>query len=126
MLKTIVQKRKKNGWSQRKRNRSGSGSTSGQGRFINDAHEKELEYWKRTALESVSIKNEASELIELALRKVILVRKAKNQKVINIEEIIFYLKSHYLEHNPEDRTFISHNPSKEPSFESITDHLKTF
>ena len=46
--------------------------------FINDAYEKGLRYWKRAALESVSTENEARELIELAPRKVILVRKAKN------------------------------------------------
>ena len=56
----------------------------------------------------------------------VLVRKAKNQKLVNIEEIIFYLKSQYLEHNPEDRTFIPDIPSEEPSFEAITDNLKTF
>ena len=78
------------------------------------------------ALESVSNENVARELIELALRKVILVSKAKNQKFVNIEEIIFHLKSQYLEHNPEDRTFIPNIPSEEPSFEAITDNLKTF
>ena len=57
--------------------------------FINDAYEKELRYWKRAALESVSTKNEARELIELAPMRVILVCKVKNQKVANIEEIIF-------------------------------------
>ena len=67
--------------------------------FINDAYEKGLRYWKKAALESVSTKNEARELIELAPRRVILVRKVKNEKVVNIEEIIFYLKSQYLEHN---------------------------
>ena len=40
--------------------------------FINDAYEKELRYWKRAALENVSIENEAREFIELAPRKVIL------------------------------------------------------
>ena len=94
--------------------------------FINDAYEKGLRYWKRAALESVSTENEARELIELAPRKVILVRKVKNQKVVNIEEIMFYLKSQYLEHNPQDRTFIPNIPSEEPSFEAITDNLKTF
>ena len=94
--------------------------------FINDAYEKGLRYWKRAALESISNENEARELIELAPRKVILVPKAKNQKLVNIEEIILYLKSQYLEHNPEDRTFIPNIPGKEPSFEAITDNLKTF
>ena len=78
------------------------------------------------ALESVSNENVARELIELALRKVILVSKAKNQKFVNIEEIIFHLKSQYLEHNSEDRTFILNIPSEEPSFEAITNNLKTF
>ena len=61
--------------------------------FINDAYEKELRYWKRAALESVSTENEAKELIELAPARVILVRKVKNEKTVNIDEIIFYLKS---------------------------------
>ena len=54
----------------------------------------------------------------------ILVRKAKNQKLVNIEEVNYYLKSQYLEHNPEDRTFIPNIPSE--SFEAITGNLKTF
>ena len=53
--------------------------------FINDASEKGLEYWERAALGSVSTENEATELTELAPRKVILVRKAKNRKFVNIK-----------------------------------------
>ena len=64
---------------------------------------------EKEALGSVSAINEARELIELAPRRVILVRKVKNQKVVNIEEIIFYLKSHYLEHNSEERTYSKHS-----------------
>ena len=56
----------------------------------------------------------------------ILIRNAKNQKFVNIEEIIFYLKSQYLEHNPEDRTFVPNISREEPSFEAINDNLKTF
>ena len=67
--------------------------------FINYAYEKELRYWKRAALESVSTENEVRGLTELGPVRVILVRKVNNQKVVNIEEIIFYLKSQYLEHN---------------------------
>ena len=59
--------------------------------FISNAYEKSLQYWKSAALMRVS-ENEASELIELAQRKVILASKAKNEKFDNIEEIIFYLK----------------------------------
>ena len=61
--------------------------------FINDAYEKKLQYWKRVALENVLTENKTRELIELAPKKVILVLKAKNQKLVNTEEIIFYLKS---------------------------------
>ena len=61
--------------------------------FVNDAYEKELQYWKRAALESVSTKSEAKELIDLAPSRVILVRKVKNEKMVNIDETIFYLKS---------------------------------
>ena len=71
--------------------------------FINDAYEKELRYWKRVALESVSTENEAKELIDLASSSVCLIRKAKNAKMVNIDEIIFYLKSLYLSHNKEQR-----------------------
>ena len=58
--------------------------------------------------------------------KVILVRKVKNQKVVNTEEKLFYLKSQYLKHNPQDRTFISNILSEEPSFEATTGNLKIF
>ena len=70
--------------------------------FINDACEKELRYSKRVALESVSTKNEAKELNELAPARVILVRKVKNEKIVNIDEIIFYLKSQYLARTPKN------------------------
>ena len=94
--------------------------------FINYAYEKELRYWKRAALESVSTENEVRGLTELGPVRVILVRKVNNQKVVNIEEIIFYLKSQYLEHNSQERTFIPNIPSEEPSFEAITGNLKFF
>ena len=56
--------------------------------------------------------------------------------MVNIDEIFFYLKSQYLTHNEEQRTFIQNIPSQEnmPSFDywllinwlPITDYLKTF
>ena len=57
-----------------------------------------------------------------------MVRKVKNEKIVNIDEIIFSLKSQYLTHNDEERTFIEDIPSEEnmPSFEAITGYLKTF
>ena len=44
VLKTIVQKRKKNGWSQRKQNRSGDEVHQDNVDFINNAYDKVLEY----------------------------------------------------------------------------------
>ena len=67
--------------------------------FTNDTYQKELQHWKKVALESVSTKNEAKELIDLAPSRVCLIRKVKNAKMVNIDEIIFYLKSQYLTHN---------------------------
>ena len=91
--------------------------------FINYAYEKSLQYWKSAALKSVSSENEARELTESAPRKVILVSKVKNQKFDTIEEIIFYLKLHYLQDNTEDRTVIPNIPCEESPFEAITDNL---
>ena len=57
--------------------------------FINDAYQKKLQHWKKTDLESVSTENEAKELIDLAPSRVSVIRKVKNAKVVNIDEIIF-------------------------------------
>ena len=96
--------------------------------FINDACGKELRYRKRAALESVSTENKTKELIDLAPSRVILVRKIRNEKMVNIDKMIFYLKSQYLAHNAQERSFILNISSKEnmPSFEAITGYLKTF
>ena len=72
-----------------------------------------LEYWKRASLESISTENEARKLIELAPRKVISVRKAKDQKFVNIDQIIFHLHSQYSTYNSEDRPFIPNIPREE-------------
>ena len=65
--------------------------------FINDAYQRELQYWKRAALEQNLSENEAKELLDLALSRDILIRKAeiKNANKMNIYEMIFYLKSQY-------------------------------
>ena len=54
------------------------------------------------------------------------IRKEKSKKTVNIDEMIFYLKSMYSTHNEEPRTFIDDIPTDEPSFEAMTNHLKTF
>ena len=74
--------------------------------FVNDAYQKELQHWKKVGLESVSIENEAKEIIDLAPSRICLIRKAKNAKMVNIDEIMFYLKTQYLARNEEQRTFI--------------------
>ena len=73
--------------------------------FVNDAYQKELQHWQKVALESVSTENEAKEIIDLPSR-VCLIRKVKNAKMLNIDEIFFYLKFQYSTHNEEQRTFI--------------------
>ena len=45
---------------------------------------------------------------------------------MNIDEIIFYLKSMYSTHNEEPRIFIDDIPVDERSFEAMTNRLKTF
>ena len=57
-----------------------------------------------------------------------MVRKVKNERMVKIDEMIFYLKSQYYAHNDEERTFIANILSEEnmPSFEAITGYLKTF
>ena len=45
---------------------------------------------------------------------------------MNIDEIIFYLKSMYSTNNEEPRTFIDDIPTNGPSFEVMTNRLKTF
>ena len=58
--------------------------------FINDSHQKELQYWKSIALASKN-EHETKQLTDLAPLRVFLARKAvvKND-VKNVNEIIFY------------------------------------
>ena len=59
-------------------------------------------------------------MVDLAPSRVLLIRKEKSRKTVNIDEIIFYLKSMYSTHNEEPKTFIDDIPTEEPSFEAIT------
>ena len=98
--------------------------------FINDNHQKELQYWKNVALESVSTENETKELMDLAPLRACLIRKAviKNAKKVNIDEIIFYLKFWYSTGNRDEITFTQGISSEGdvPSFEAVSESLKTF
>ena len=79
---------------------------------------------KKVALESVSTENEAKEWIDLASSRVCLIYKVKNAKMLNIDEIIFYLKSQYLTHNEEPRTFIWENKGRYLGNMSFLVHAK--
>ena len=81
--------------------------------FINDAHQKELQFWKNIALASKN-ENEKKQLTDLAPLRVFLARKAvvKNDEK-NDNEIIFYLKSQYLPHNEEQGAFTEDIPNQE-------------
>ena len=62
--------------------------------FINDAHQKEWQYWKNITLESKS-ENERKELTDLAPLRAFLVRKAVVKKYatnVNVNELILHLK----------------------------------
>ena len=69
--------------------------------FINDNQQKELNYWKKIALENKK-EDEKKQLIDLATLRAFLARKdvVKNE-VKNVDETIFYLKMQYLPHNEE-------------------------
>ena len=95
--------------------------------FINDAHKKESQYWKKIALKNRS-KDETKQVTDLSPSRVFLAGKdaAKNKK--NFNEIDFYLKIQYLPHNDERRTIIEDIPNEEDQFpfEEKSDYLRTF
>ena len=77
-------------------------------------------------MDRVLNEREEKELVVLAPPRVLLICKEKIKKIANIDEIIFYLKSMYSTHNEKPRTFIDDIPPDEPSFEAMTNRLKTF
>ena len=81
---------------------------------------------KKAALDRVLNEREEKELAGLAPPRVLLIRKEKTEKTVNIDEIISYLKSMYSTHDEEPRTFIDDIPTYAPFFEVMTNHLKTF
>ena len=94
--------------------------------YINFAYNEEITYCKKAALDRVLNEREEKELVDLAPPRVLLIRKEKIEKTVNIDEIIFYLKSMYSTHNEEPRIFIDDIPVDERSFEAMTNRLKTF
>ena len=63
--------------------------------YMNFAYDEEITYWKKAALDRVLNEREEKELVDLAPPKVLLIRKEKIEKIVNIDEIIFYLESMY-------------------------------
>ena len=92
--------------------------------YMNFAYDEEITYWKKAALDRVLNEREEKELVDLAPPKVLLIRKEKIEKIVNIDEIIFYLESMYQTHNEKPRTFIDDIPTNEPSFETMSNRIK--
>ena len=97
--------------------------------FIIDTHQKELNRWKRIALEGKN-EDEKKQLTDLAPLGAFLARKdvVKNE-VKNVDKTIFYLKTWYQPHNQEQGiTLIEDIPSQEGqfTFETISARLKLF
>ena len=63
--------------------------------YMNFAYNEEITYWKKAALDRVLNEREEKELVDLAPPKVLLIRKEKIEKIVNIDKIIFYLESMY-------------------------------
>ena len=91
--------------------------------YINFAYNEEIIYWRKAALDRVLNEGEEKELVDLALLRVLLIRKEKIEKTVNIDEIIFYLKSMYSTRRAKNFYWWW---TKEPSFEAMTNRLKTF
>ena len=92
--------------------------------YVNFAYNEEITYWDKVAFDMVLNEREEKELVDLAPPRVLLIRKEKIDKTVNINEIIFYLKSMYSIHNEEPRTFIDDIPTNKPSFEAMTNCTK--
>ena len=75
-------------------------------------------------MDRVLNEREEKELVDLAPPRVLLIRKEKIEKTVNIDKIIFYLKFMYLTHNEVPRIFIDDIPTDESSFEAMTNCIK--
>ena len=94
---------------------------------INSALQKELGYWKDTALKRALDPNEANQLKDLAPPSFLLIHKAKqNPKTTGINKIISYLKSQYSTNNRILINLVQNFPGLEEvsSFEGIQKELK--
>ena len=90
--------------------------------FINDAHTKEVDYWKRIALEGRR-KDEKKQLRDLAPLEVFwLVKDAGKSRVESIHEMRFYLRNNYLSHTEEQARIDDIPQDDRFSFEEMSDY----
>ena len=89
----------------------------------NSTYNEEITYWKKAALARLLNESDEKELVDLAPPRVLLIRKEKIEKTVNIDEIIFYLKSMYSTRRAKNFYWWW---TEEPSFEAMTNRLKTF
>ena len=94
--------------------------------FINDAHPKEVDYWKKAALGRKN-EDERKQLTDLAPLRDFLARKgAVKSGVESINEMLFYLRNNYSPHTAEKAFIEEIQQDDRSSFEEMTDYLKTF
>ena len=91
--------------------------------YKNSTYNEEITYWKKAALARLLNESDEKELVDLAPPRVLLIRKEKIEKTVNIDEIIFYLKSMYSTRRAKNFYWWW---TEEPSFEAMTNRLKTF
>ena len=92
--------------------------------YVNFAYNEEITYWDKVAFDMVLNEREEKELVDLAPPWVLSILKEKIEKTVNINKIIFYLKSMYSIRNEEPRTFIDDIPTNKPSFDAMTNCIK--
>ena len=95
--------------------------------FINDTHQKELNYWKKIALKGRN-KDENKQLTDLAPLGAFLVCKDVEKNKKNVDEVIFYLKSAVSTAQSRAKNNFEDVPSQEDQFifETISARLKLF
>ena len=64
-------------------------------RLYNYAYNEEIAYWKKAAFARVLNEGEEKELADLPPSRTLFIRKEKSKSTVNIDEMIFYLKSMY-------------------------------
>ena len=97
--------------------------------FINNTHQKELNYWKKIPLVGKN-EDDKKQLMDLARLRTFLACKDVVKNEVKIDEKILYLKTHYQPHNlhnQEQESLIDDIPNQEDfTFDIISARLKLF